>query len=95
MKNLSDVISESKKKEFNVIVNVQLENTIMKSEIVVNETTTSFAKEAVVKMLNENNIMKFEITDIKEVEVEAEVEQPVVKEEEEEAAAEEGEESAA
>ena len=70
MKNLSDIISENKKKEFDVIVNIQLENTIMKSIININETTSSFAKEAVTKILNENNITKFEINDINEVESE-------------------------
>lgn len=88
MRNLSDVISNSKKKEFSVKVEIQLENNSMISELIVNETTTSFAKEKAEMILAENNIMKFNITSITEVEEEAP--EVVVEEEEEMEAEEEG-----
>ena len=72
MKNITDVISDSKKKEFNIEIEIQLENSKMKSQLVVNETTSSFAKEQAERILAENNIMKFEITSIEEVEEEEE-----------------------
>lgn len=74
MKNLTDIISDSKRKEFNVSIEIQLESNVMKSEVIINETTPSYAREQAVKMMNENNIMKFDITSVTEVEAEEEEE---------------------
>jgi hypothetical protein len=68
MKTFSNVLDSNNKKKFNAEIEITLENNIiMKSNIEILESIEIFAKETIIKSLNEKNL-NYKIIKIEEVE---------------------------